>query len=58
VNEEKALWYKVRDFCRSIGGDLLSIHTRQELEYTATIVSFAKKKHAFNYKEMSSFELL
>ncbi|KAK2822606.1 hypothetical protein Q5P01_022671 [Channa striata] len=30
-NSDKRTWYEARDYCRTIGGDLLSIHTNIEL---------------------------
>jgi len=26
-------WIQARDFCRNLGGDLLSIHTQQESDF-------------------------
>ena len=37
VAEQKASWVGARDFCRNIGGDLLSIHSQYDLQYTATL---------------------
>ena len=37
IGQEKANWYDSREFCRSIGGDLLSIHTIYDLQYTASL---------------------
>ncbi|XP_054870853.1 macrophage mannose receptor 1-like isoform X2 [Amphiprion ocellaris] len=30
-NERQRTWYEARDYCKAIGGDLLSIHSREEL---------------------------
>jgi len=52
VEDEKLSWLKSRDFCRNIGGDLLSIHTVDELAYVTSIVFFCQKyinrKNLFN----------
>lgn len=33
--EKKKNWYEARDFCRAIGGDLLSIHSSRDLNRNA-----------------------
>ena len=37
VGKEKLNWKDARDFCRNIGGDLLSIHTEYDLQYVTTL---------------------
>lgn len=40
VNEEKTNWFKAREFCQNIGGDLVSMHSKKELDYVTTIVRY------------------
>ena len=37
---EKTNWFKARENCKKMGGDLVSIHSLREMEYVNSIVTF------------------
>lgn len=36
-DEQKKNWFEARDFCRAIGGDLLSVHSAKDLSRTECV---------------------